>query len=96
MDLDNSDFEPPHLPEVSQLISLYHQEPEADFGPDTCTFCREAFFEGAKDAERSASTVMKRIVPSLETVEWMDWFTPSHHGASCYCVDPKLEVDFQA
>ncbi|KAH7341840.1 hypothetical protein B0J17DRAFT_715004 [Rhizoctonia solani] len=73
-------------PDVSLLVEFYHHAPtsEAEFGPDSCSFCREAFYNQSKDFERSASAVMKTIIPSLEIVEWMDWFTPSHLGVSRY------------
>jgi hypothetical protein len=86
IDLGNSNTEPDRPPDVSRLISLYHQIPEVDFGPDSCTFCREAFLAQSKHAEQSASVVMKETIPSLQTVEWMDWFSPSHLGTTCYSV----------
>ncbi|CAE6456142.1 unnamed protein product [Rhizoctonia solani] len=75
-------------PDVSLLVEFYYPSPapEPDFGPDSCSFCREAFYDQSKDFERSASAVMKTIIPSLEIVEWMDWFTPSHLGVSRYDV----------
>ncbi|CAE6510449.1 unnamed protein product [Rhizoctonia solani] len=75
-------------PDASQLIEFYHNAPvtETNFGPDSCSFCRGAFYDQSKNFESSASSVMKTIIPSLEKVEWMDWFTPSHLGVSRYDV----------
>ncbi|CAE6411014.1 unnamed protein product [Rhizoctonia solani] len=80
-------------PNESQLIEFYHHNDDAEtkFGRDTCSFCRDTFYEQSKTFERSASTVMKTIVPSLESVEWMDWFTPSHLGVSrCDVRSPRV------
>ncbi|CAE6443817.1 unnamed protein product [Rhizoctonia solani] len=81
-------------PEAAQLVDFYYrtQAMDANFGPDSCSFCRDAFYNQSKDFERGASTVMKTIVPSLETVEWMDWFSPSHLGISRYEVKPPEDV----
>ncbi|CEL55350.1 hypothetical protein RSOLAG1IB_01360 [Rhizoctonia solani AG-1 IB] len=71
-------------PNESQLIEFYHRDEdvEAKFGPDTCSFCRDTIREQSKLFERSASAAIKTTIPSLESVEWMDWFTPSHLGVS--------------
>ncbi|KAG8753556.1 hypothetical protein FRC11_007313, partial [Ceratobasidium sp. 423] len=76
------------LPDASQLVEFYHHTPvtEAGFGPNSCSFCQDAFYDQSKNSERSASAIMKTIIPSLENVEWMDWFTPSHLGVSRYDV----------
>ncbi|KAG8712419.1 hypothetical protein FRC11_000190 [Ceratobasidium sp. 423] len=75
-------------PDASQLIEIYHNASvtETNFGPDSCSFCRDAFYDQSKGFESSASSVMKTIIPSLEKVEWMDWFTPAHLGVSRYDV----------
>ncbi|CAE6461924.1 unnamed protein product [Rhizoctonia solani] len=77
-------------PEVSKLVELYYRAPamEAEFGPDSCTFCRDSFYNQSNDFQRSASAVMKTVVPSLEMIEWMDWFTPFHRGVSRHDVRP--------
>ncbi|ELU40431.1 hypothetical protein AG1IA_05535 [Rhizoctonia solani AG-1 IA] len=79
--------EPPDEP---LLIEFYHRDEEAEskFGPDTCSFCRDGFYEQSRALERSASAVMKAMVPSLESVEWMDWFSPYHLGVSRCDVGP--------
>ncbi|KDN50551.1 hypothetical protein RSAG8_01049, partial [Rhizoctonia solani AG-8 WAC10335] len=81
-------------PDVSQLVEFCYNAPamEADFGSDSCSFCRDAFYDQSKDLQRGASAVMKTIIPSLENVEWMDWFTPSHLGVGRYDVRPTEAV----
>ncbi|EUC64858.1 hypothetical protein RSOL_493180 [Rhizoctonia solani AG-3 Rhs1AP] len=81
-------------PDVSQLVEFYYHSGamEAEFGPDSCSFCRDAFHDQSKDFQRSASAVMKTIVPSLEIVEWMNWFTPFHLGVSRHDVRPRRGV----
>ncbi|CAE6435380.1 hypothetical protein ACGC1H_002877 [Rhizoctonia solani] len=83
--------EPPGIP---QLVEFYYhsQAMEAEFGPDSCSFCRDAFHDQSKDFQRGASAVMKNTIPSLEVVEWMDWFTPSHLGVSRHDVRPQERV----
>ncbi|KAF8717687.1 hypothetical protein RHS02_09282, partial [Rhizoctonia solani] len=53
--------EPPDEP---LLIEFYHRDEEAEskFGPDTCSFCRDGFYEQSRALERSASAVMKAMV----------------------------------
>lgn len=80
--------QPPQQPESSQLVSLYHQTPEAKFGPDTCSFCRDLALEDSGAAEHAANLILKNLVPSLRRIEWMSWFTPSHLGVSSHPMDP--------
>lgn len=80
--------EPPQQPESSRLVSLYHQAPEAKFGPDTCSFCRDLALQESEAAERAANSILKNLVPSLQRIGWMSWFTPSHLGVSSYLMDP--------
>lgn len=65
-------------PQISDLISLLHREPESE----TCERCREESFAGAQSAEVSANRILKELVPGLQCVDWMDWFTPLHLGVS--------------
>lgn len=90
IDLGIADARQP--PNPALLISLYHQKPEPNFGPNSCILCHDAFFNQSKNAEQNASAVMKENIPSLETVEWMDWFSPSHLGASSYTVSSLTEA----
>lgn len=84
--LNLSQTEPPQEPQSSQLVALYHQAPEAKFGPDTCSFCRDLALEESGAAEHAANAILKNLVPSLRTIEWMSWFTPSHLGVSSHVV----------
>ncbi|KAF8688992.1 hypothetical protein RHS03_09210, partial [Rhizoctonia solani] len=67
---------PPTPPQVSDLIALLHQEPEEK----NCERCREESFDLSRSATTSANRILKKGVPSLERIEWMDWFTPKHLG----------------
>lgn len=66
------------LPQVSDLISLLHRPPELQ----VCGLCWEESFAGMQLTEESANRVLKKLVPGLQCIEWMDWFTPSHLGVS--------------
>jgi hypothetical protein len=83
--------EPPQQLDVSHLIALYHQTPEPDFGPDACTFCRDDSFGPSKEAERRGNAILKERLPSLQNIEWMDWFSPSHLGVSRHFVGGTSE-----
>lgn len=82
--------DPPQQPETSQLISLYHRLPEEKFGLDTCPFCRDPALQESIEAEQGANAIIRFLVPSLLTIEWMSWFTPSHLGVNSYRMDPVL------
>ncbi|KAG8718483.1 hypothetical protein FRC08_005171 [Ceratobasidium sp. 394] len=69
--------------QLSRLISLLHQPAEAEFDEDTCRHCRDSTFQESLDAERSANAILQQGIPSLESIAWMNWFTPNHLGLSC-------------
>ncbi|KAG9096008.1 hypothetical protein FRC06_009177, partial [Ceratobasidium sp. 370] len=77
--------EPPQRLDSAQLVAFYHQVAEQEFGPETCNFCHESF-QPSRQAERGANAVIKELLPSLQTIEWMDWFSPSHLGVSSHFV----------
>lgn len=77
--------EPPQRLDTALLVELYHQDVEQDFGPNSCSFCHESF-QPSREAERRANAAVKRLLPSLQTMEWMDWFSPSHLAVSRYDV----------
>ncbi|CAE6510458.1 unnamed protein product, partial [Rhizoctonia solani] len=66
----------PQLAQISDLIALLHQEPEEE----TCKQCTQDFFVATQSHEISATTILVKNLPSLELVEWMDWFSPFHSG----------------
>ncbi|CAE6510454.1 unnamed protein product [Rhizoctonia solani] len=63
-------------PQVSDLIALLHQAPEEK----ECQWCREEFFVPSESTVTSTNRILKAAVPSLDYIEWMDWFTPKHLG----------------
>ncbi|KDN50550.1 hypothetical protein RSAG8_01048, partial [Rhizoctonia solani AG-8 WAC10335] len=74
---DGQDPQPqPQLAQISDLIALLHQAPEKE----TCKHCSQELFAGTQSIEISATRILKEILPSLELVEWMDWFSPFHLG----------------
>ncbi|KAG9124055.1 hypothetical protein FRC07_013041 [Ceratobasidium sp. 392] len=79
--------EPPGQPDSTPLVDLYHRmdSTEREFGPKTCTFCHESF-QPSRGAECRANDVLKGLLPNLQVVEWMDWFSPSHTGISQHLV----------
>ncbi|KEP53897.1 putative F-box-like domain protein [Rhizoctonia solani 123E] len=77
----------PQLAQISDLIALLHQAPEKE----TCKECWQEFFAGTQSAEISATQILKGILPRLELVEWMNWFSPFHLGIrSCL---PVIRVE---
>jgi hypothetical protein len=82
---------PPQQLDASHLIALYHQTPELDFGRDACRFCRDDHFGPSKEAERRGNATLKERLPSLQNIEWMDWFSPSHLGVSRHFVGTTSE-----
>ncbi|KAG8728011.1 hypothetical protein FRC11_011959, partial [Ceratobasidium sp. 423] len=66
----------PQLAQVSDLIALLHQAPEEE----TCKKCRQDFFAATQSYEVSTTRILKKILPGLELVEWMDWFSSFHFG----------------
>ncbi|KAG8700423.1 hypothetical protein FRC12_016352 [Ceratobasidium sp. 428] len=78
---------PPQRPDSAPLVDFYHRldESELSFGPDSCTSCHESF-QPSRGAERRANAILKELLPDLEVVEWMDWFSPSHTGVSQHSV----------
>ncbi|KAF8599665.1 hypothetical protein BDV93DRAFT_560140 [Ceratobasidium sp. AG-I] len=79
--------ETPELEPASSedLVSLLHQpSSEPDFGPETCSLCVEEILDISQAAESNANQILKQLVPSLEIVEWMGWFTPGHLGSNTH------------
>jgi len=72
----------PRPAQVSQLVTLLHTNSEQDFDHNSCKFCKDESYDIMQTAERNANQILKEVVPSLECVEWMDWFTPGHLGVS--------------
>ncbi|KAF8599658.1 hypothetical protein BDV93DRAFT_294798 [Ceratobasidium sp. AG-I] len=77
---------------IPELVSVLHRTPEEDFGPDSCSFCKEQSYQATQEAEKRASQILKEVVPSLECVEWMNWFTPRHLGISSSWYKPDNAV----
>lgn len=77
-----NDATPPRPVQTSELVSFLHTNCEQDFGPESCKFCWDQLYQPMQDAEKSANQILKGVVPSLEYVEWMNWFTPRHLGFS--------------
>lgn len=73
--LQDPQAQPPQIPD---LISLLHRPPE----PETCKLCWEESSTSTQSAEESANRILKELVPGLQRIEWMDWFTPFHLGVS--------------
>ncbi|KAG9080528.1 hypothetical protein FS749_007987 [Ceratobasidium sp. UAMH 11750] len=71
-----------HTPQVRNLVSLLHQPAETDFSVDSCIFCREQSYAATKAAEQNANDILKAVIPSLQRVDWMSWFSPRHLGIS--------------
>ncbi|KAG9082807.1 hypothetical protein FRC06_004845 [Ceratobasidium sp. 370] len=82
---------PAELPTTEQIISFLHEpDPETEFGPGgMCTICFDTVSEVGRSAEASANAILKGLVPSLEKIQWMDWFTPGHLGLSSYTLLPS-------
>ncbi|QRV89400.1 hypothetical protein RhiJN_17418 [Ceratobasidium sp. AG-Ba] len=68
---------------TSALIDLLHQ-PDLDFDASQpmCSLCLAEFSEANWSAETAAASILKEVVPSLETIQWMNWFSPRHLGLS--------------
>ena len=75
---------PPRPAQISELIELLHTNCEQDFGPYNCKPCQDQSYQSTLDAERNANRILKEVIPSLECVEWMNWFTPRHLGVSTH------------
>ncbi|KAG9081829.1 hypothetical protein FS749_007356 [Ceratobasidium sp. UAMH 11750] len=78
-------------PTIEALISVLHEpDPESEFGPrGTCTRCFEAANGIGRNAEASANAILKGLLPSLEKIQWMNWFSPGHLGFSSYTLPPS-------
>ncbi|KAF8594012.1 hypothetical protein BDV93DRAFT_549352 [Ceratobasidium sp. AG-I] len=76
----------PRLVQISELVTLLHTNCEQDFGLDSCGPCRDQSYQSTLDAEQNANQILKEVVPSLECVEWMNWFTPGHLGLSHHLI----------
>ncbi|CAE7169718.1 unnamed protein product [Rhizoctonia solani] len=72
----------PESTQVSDLITLLHRLPEED----TCERCRQDYFTDTRSIEEDAAGILKRAIPSLELIEWMDWFSSFHLGVRSYPV----------
>ncbi|QRV89410.1 hypothetical protein RhiJN_17428 [Ceratobasidium sp. AG-Ba] len=70
----------------AELISLLHEpDPESEFGSERmCTMCLSTTDEDSRRVEREANLILKGLLPSLETIQWMSWFTPGHLGFNSY------------
>lgn len=66
----------PPLAQIPELVALLHQAPEKEI----CEQCQRDYLAGTQAAEISATNILKKILPSLELVEWMNWFSPFHLG----------------
>ncbi|KAG8794994.1 hypothetical protein FRC12_019321 [Ceratobasidium sp. 428] len=64
------------------LITLLYQS-DSEFD-GTCNFCVNQYGQANRDAEASANSILVGLVPSLETIQWMNWFTPKHLGVSSH------------
>ncbi|KAG8784457.1 hypothetical protein FRC12_018677 [Ceratobasidium sp. 428] len=65
------------------LINLLHQS-DSEFDDNTCSLCATQYRQANQDAEANANNILIGLVPSLETIQWMNWFTPKHLGVSSY------------
>jgi hypothetical protein len=77
---------PPLDPATTEdLVELLHQ-PDSDFDSNQgiCSFCVSEFLQENQDSEAAANAILKGLVPSLETIQWMGWFTPKHLGVNQY------------
>ncbi|QRV74693.1 hypothetical protein RhiJN_02708 [Ceratobasidium sp. AG-Ba] len=83
--------QPPARLDQNLLVKFYHQDAEPDFGPDSCAFCYESF-EPSRGAEARANRIIKRLLPGLQIMEWMDWFSPSHRGVSQHAIGDLVPV----
>ncbi|KAF8599659.1 hypothetical protein BDV93DRAFT_546748 [Ceratobasidium sp. AG-I] len=75
-------FNPARPAQISDLISLLHRNPEQNLGCGNCEICWDQSHQSSREAESSGSKILKEVIPSLECVEWMDWFTIQHLGYS--------------
>ncbi|QRV74698.1 hypothetical protein RhiJN_02713 [Ceratobasidium sp. AG-Ba] len=68
---------------TSALVDLLHR-PDNDFDASqpTCKLCLVEFSDTNRSAEAAATSILKEALPSLETVQWMNWFSSRHLGLS--------------
>ncbi|CAE6461932.1 unnamed protein product [Rhizoctonia solani] len=66
---------------ISQLVSVLHASPEKSFSSESCSFCREAFFQDRIRIEKQANMILREIT-NLKSISWMNWFSHSHLGLS--------------
>ncbi|KAG8773498.1 hypothetical protein FRC12_002511 [Ceratobasidium sp. 428] len=71
---------------TEQLISLLHEPAVGnEFHPDhICAMCFETVDQISHRAEVGANKILKELIPSLEKIQWMDWFSPGHLGLKTY------------
>ncbi|KAH7308253.1 hypothetical protein B0J17DRAFT_634505 [Rhizoctonia solani] len=73
------------LASTHDLVDVLHQpNPEPNFNRESCAFCRANFLQASVDAELSATSILKSLLPSLREVQWQGWFTPNHQGISSH------------
>ncbi|KAG8701665.1 hypothetical protein FRC08_003968 [Ceratobasidium sp. 394] len=88
---------PTEPPTTEQLMSFLHEpDPENEFGPGgMCVICIDAAEEISRSSEARASAILKVLVPSLEEIQWMNWFSPGHLGFSSYILLPSAQTTTQ-
>ncbi|ELU40432.1 hypothetical protein AG1IA_05536 [Rhizoctonia solani AG-1 IA] len=65
--------------DISSLVSLLHAPLEKSFALDSCSFCRDGFFQDRIHAEKRANGILREKT-NLKTISWMNWFSDSHLG----------------
>ncbi|KAJ1307455.1 hypothetical protein OPQ81_001555 [Rhizoctonia solani] len=77
---------PPHvdLATTTQLVSLLHSQDEDSHLEFKCPQCIEITDISGREAEMSASSILRAYLPTLTSVEWMGWLTPQHLGVHSY------------
>ncbi|KAG8710771.1 hypothetical protein FRC11_004149 [Ceratobasidium sp. 423] len=78
---NGQDLQPqPQYAQISDLVRLLHQTPEEEI----CNQCWQELVADTYAAELSATRILKATLPSLQEVEWMDWFSPLHLGVQSW------------
>ncbi|CAE6456203.1 unnamed protein product [Rhizoctonia solani] len=72
------------LATTTQLVSLLHRCDEESNTEFKCMRCFETTDTAGKEAEKSASSILRECVPTLLSIEWMGWLTPCHLGTNSY------------
>ncbi|KAG9124454.1 hypothetical protein FRC07_011581 [Ceratobasidium sp. 392] len=75
---------PPATTDQLSLI-LYETDPIEEFGSDyMCELCVESVSQTGCDAETRANAILKNLLPSLTSMQWMAWLSPDHTGVNSY------------